>query len=394
MDLLRPVVQPYAWGSRHAIAGLQGRPVPSAGPEAELWMGAHPAAPSGLTRAERNLTLDAVVAADPDRELGVACRDRFGGRLPFLLKILAAEKALSIQVHPGREQAEAGFAAERGRDGARAYVDDWPKPELLHALTSFEVLAGFRAPGEAADVLDSIELAELHLVSSVLRGPGGPERLTEALRIILTWPEQDRAGLLGAVVQACGRVAAGTGVHAAAFGAVVRMSADHPGDIGLLASLLFQHRVLAPGEALFMPAGGLHSYIAGVGVEVLANSDNVLRAGLTAKHIDIPELLRIVDPAADVPVLPPLPLPGVPGAVVYMPPAPEFRLYRFTLTGEQTELPASGPRIALCTDGGALLRDAGGTELKLQQGGSCFLPDSDGMVTVTGEGTVFVATAG
>jgi mannose-6-phosphate isomerase len=192
MDLLRPVIQPYAWGSRHAIAGLQGRPVPSAGPEAELWMGAHPSAPSGLTRAGRNLTLDAVVAADPDRELGVACRDRFGGRLPFLLKILAADKALSIQVHPDRRQAEAGFAAERGQDGVRAYVDDWPKPELLHALTPFEVLAGFRAPGDAADVLDSIELAELHPVTSVLRGSGGPEPLTKALRIVLTWPEQDR----------------------------------------------------------------------------------------------------------------------------------------------------------------------------------------------------------
>ena len=148
MDLLRPVIKPYAWGSRHAIAWLQGRPVPSAGPEAELWMGAHPAAPSGLTRAGRSLTLDAVVAADPDPELGVACRDRFGGRLPFLLKILAAEKALSIQVHPDRRQAEAGFAAERCRDGVRTYVDDWPKPELLHALTPFEVLAGFRAPGD------------------------------------------------------------------------------------------------------------------------------------------------------------------------------------------------------------------------------------------------------
>jgi mannose-6-phosphate isomerase len=394
MDLLRPVIQPYAWGSRHAIAGLQGRPVPSADPEAELWMGAHPSAPSGLTRAGRNLTLDAVIAADPDRELGVACRDRFGGRLPFLLKILAAEKALSIQVHPDRRQAESGFAAERGRDGGRTYVDDWPKPELLHALTPFEVLAGFRAPGDAADVLDSIELAELHPVTSVLRGSGGPERLTEALRIVLTWPEQDRAGLLEALVPACGRVAGGTGSYAAAFDAVVRMSADHPGDIGLLASLLFQHRVLAPGEALFMPAGGLHAYIAGVGVEILANSDNVLRAGLTAKHIDIPELLRVVDPAADVPVLPPRPLAGLPGAVVYESPAPEFRLYRFTLTGEQTELPARGPRIALCTDGGALVRDAGGTELKLQQSESCFLSDADGTVTATGEGTVFVATVG
>ena len=161
------------------------------------------------------------------------------------------------------------------------------------------------------------------------------------------------------------------------------MSADHPGDIGVLASLLFQHRVLAPGEALFMPAGGLHAYIAGVGVEVLANSDNVLRAGLTAKHIDIPELLRIVDPAADVPVLSPRPLAGHPGAVVYESPAPEFRLYRFMLAGEQTELPASGPRIALCTDGGALLRDADGAELKLRQSESCFLSDADGTVTVT-----------
>ena len=394
MDLLRPVIQPYAWGSRHAIAGLQGRPVPSAGPEAELWMGAHPAAPSGLTRGGRNLTLDAVVAADPARELGVACRDRFGGRLPFLLKILAADKALSIQVHPGRRQAEAGFAAERGRDGVHTYVDDWPKPELLHALTPFEVLAGFRAPGDAADMLDRLELAELQPVTSALQGSGGPERLTEALRIILTWPGQDRARLLEAVVPACARVAGGTGGHAAAFGAVVRMSADHPGDIGLLASLLFQHRILAPGEALFMPAGGLHAYLAGVGVEILANSDNVLRAGLTAKHIDIPELLRIVDPAANVPVLPPRPLPGRPGAVVHESPAPEFRLYRFTLTSKQTELPASGPRIALCTDGGALLRDAGGTELKLRQSESCFLPDADGTVTATGEGTIFVATAG
>jgi mannose-6-phosphate isomerase len=172
------------------------------------------------------------------------------------------------------------------------------------------------------------------------------------------------------------------------------MSADHPGDIGLLASLLFQHRILAPGEALFMPAGGLHAYIAGVGVEILANSDNVLRAGLTAKHIDIPELLRIADPAADVPVLPPRPLAGLPGAVVYESPAPEFCLYRFTLSSEHTELPASGPRIALCTDGGALLRDSDGTELKLRQSESCFLSDADRAVTATGEGAVFVAAVG
>ncbi|MFF3879417.1 mannose-6-phosphate isomerase, class I [Streptomyces sp. NPDC001978] len=394
MDFLGPVIQPYAWGSRRVIADFQGRPVPSAGPEAELWMGAHPSAPSRVTRGGRDTTLDAVVAADPARELGVECRDRFGGRLPFLLKILAAEKALSIQVHPDRAQAEAGFAAEQGRDGARTYVDDWPKPEILCALTPFEVLAGFRDAGEAADVLDVLGLMDLRPVSGVLRAGGGPERLTEALRLVLTWPEGERAGLLDAVVSACRRVATRGGTHAAACDAVVRMSADHPGDIGLLASLLFRHLVLEPGEALFMPAGGLHSYIQGVGVELLANSDNVLRAGLTSKHMNIPELLRVVDPTVDVPVLPPRPLPGPPLVSVYDSTAPEFLLYRFSLDGEPVEVLKDGPRIALCVEGDAVLRDTSGSELKLSRGESCFMSAADGTVTATGEATLFVATVG
>src|SRR5271169_524140 len=161
MELLQPVIRPFAWGSRHGIAELQGRPVPSDGPEAELWMGAHPSAPSGVAET----TLDAVIAADPGRELGPPCVARFGPRLPFLLKVLSADQALSIQLHPSRAQAEAGFRAENPRrrrrpdqprrrrrpdqqrglppgDPARNYVDDWPKPELLYALTPFEVLAG------------------------------------------------------------------------------------------------------------------------------------------------------------------------------------------------------------------------------------------------------------
>src|SRR6266704_5641474 len=141
MDLLSPKVKPYPWGTRDAIADLQGRPVPAPGPEAELWMGAHPSAPSGVAWT----TLDEVIAAAPERTLGVECAARFGGRLPFLLKVLSAAKALSIQVHPSRAQAEAGYAAERDLapdDPRRNYVDDWPKPELLYALTPFEVVAG------------------------------------------------------------------------------------------------------------------------------------------------------------------------------------------------------------------------------------------------------------
>src|SRR6516162_108343 len=150
MELLQPVVRPYAWGSRYGIAELQGRPIPAAGPEAELWMGAHPSAPSGAA----GTTLDAHIAADPDRELGPDCVARFGPRLPFLLKVLSAQQALSIQLHPSRAQAEAGF-----RLNPQNYVDDWPKPELLCALAPFEVLAGLRAPRDAAALLRALGVA-------------------------------------------------------------------------------------------------------------------------------------------------------------------------------------------------------------------------------------------
>jgi mannose-6-phosphate isomerase len=166
VDLLGNTVQPYAWGSRTAIAELLGEPRPSTGPQAELWMGAHPSAPSVLTRDGVTGTLTAAIAANPRIELGAKAAARFGGRLPFLLKVLAADKALSIQLHPTREQAEAGFAREEAlgvpRDsGERVYVDDWPKPEILCALTPFEVLAGLRPAEQAAEALEGLGLPEL-----------------------------------------------------------------------------------------------------------------------------------------------------------------------------------------------------------------------------------------
>src|SRR6266571_8653370 len=174
MDLLRPVLRPYPWGTCTAIADLQGRPVPAPGPEAELWMGAHPSAPSGIDRDPgTGTTLDAVIAAAPGRELGAGCAARFGGRLPFLLKVLSAEKALSIQVHPSRAQAEAGYAAENARglaadDPARNYVDDWPKPELLYALTPFEVAAGLRTPADAGALLLALSVDSLRPLGLLL----------------------------------------------------------------------------------------------------------------------------------------------------------------------------------------------------------------------------------
>jgi mannose-6-phosphate isomerase len=395
MELLQPEVKPYAWGSRHAIAELQGRPVPSAGPEAELWMGAHPSAPSGLRRDGPPTTLEAVIAADPLGELGPASVARFGPRLPFLLKVLSAERALSIQVHPSRAQAQTGFRAENARglplgDPARNYVDDWPKPELLCALTPFEVLAGLRPAADAARLLRALGVDHLQPLAAELdRAPGARAGV---LGSILEWPESGRAELVGDVLAACARLASGDGPYAGACAAAVRAGADHPGDLGVVAMLLMRHTVLDPGQAVFMPAGGLHDYLRGTGIEVLANSDNVIRAGLTGKHIDVPELLKLLDPDVAVPVLAPRQVSD--GISVYETPAPEFRLYRLDLSGKRLVLPGTGPRILLCTEGRVVLRGQSGEEMALGRGESCFVSAADGAVTGAGPARAFLAGTG
>jgi mannose-6-phosphate isomerase len=427
MDLLRPVVRPYPWGTRTAIADLQGRPVPAPGPEAELWMGAHPSAPSVVDRA--GTTLDAVIAAAPDRELGPECAERFSGRLPFLLKVLSAEKALSIQVHPSRAQAEAGFAAENALglppgDPARNYVDDWPKPELLYALTPFEVAAGLRTPADAAAILRALAVDQLQPLVAALSAATSEQAMAGALASVLEWPEPGRAELLAAVAAACARLAAagrgasgasGGGPYADACAAAVRVAADHPGDLGVLALLLMRHEVLQPGQAVFMPAGGLHAYLQGTGIELLANSDNVVRSGLTSKHIDVPELLKLLDPSVSVPVLSPRVLAD--GIAWFDTPAPEFRLYLLDLAaqpgqgprlarpghgpqparpghGPRLALPGHGPRILLCLDGACVLRAASGEAIELSRGDSCFVSAADAPVHATGSARLALATPG
>jgi mannose-6-phosphate isomerase len=393
------VVRPYAWGSRHAIADLMGRPVPAPGPEAELWMGAHPSAPSGVG----GTTLDAVIAADPARELGPGCVARFGPRLPFLLKVLSADRALSIQVHPSRAQAQAGFRAENERglapdDPARNYTDDWPKPELLYALTPFEVLAGLRPPADAAAFLRALAVeplaplaAQLQTASAQLETASGPV-IAGLLGTILSWPPATRSVLVAEVVAACARLASAGGPYSAAAAAAVRVAADHPGDLGVVASLLLRHAVLEPGQAMFMRAGGLHAYLMGTGIELLANSDNVVRAGLTGKHLDVPELLALLDPSVEVPVLSPRGLAD--GIAWFDTAAPEFRLFLVDLVGNTATLPGEGPRIVLCTEGSAVLRSESGAAAEIGRGGSCFLSAADGLVSGAGTGHLFLASPG
>ena len=414
MDLLDAKTRAYDWGTTDAIAELQGRPVPAPGPEAELWMGAHPTAPSGVRRLSSSapapsttplaplgpsVTLDTLIAADPQGELGPEVTARFGGRLPFLLKVLSAARALSIQVHPSRAQAEAGYADEEERKVPRDapdrnYVDDWPKPELLYALTPFEVAAGLRTPADASALLQALDVDELKPLAAGLTDLGA------ALATVLRW--RDPAPLVASVAAACQRLADAGGPYADACAAAVRAAADRPGDIGVVALLLMRHAVLQPGQAVFMPAGGLHAYLRGTGIELLANSDNVVRSGLTSKHIDVPELLKLLDPAVEVPILAPRVLPD--GIICFDTPVPEFRLHVIELTGPELAIPGpapapahpgAAPRILLCLGGSCTLRAAAtGQELALTRGASCFIPFADGPVHATGHARLVQATPG
>jgi mannose-6-phosphate isomerase len=392
VDLLENTVQPYAWGSRTAIAELRGEPVPSPGPEAELWMGAHPAAPSRIVRAGVRTSLAEVVARAPEVELGARAMAEQGPRLPFLLKVLAAEEPLSLQAHPNPLQAREGFDREEAagipRDApGRNFRDPHAKPELLCALSPFEALCGFRPAAEALQILDAIESPALHPVRERLAGPDAPDALREAFTLLSTLPRDARSPLVEAAAAAARRL--GPAALDGAFAWTERLAAPHPADPGVVIALLLRRVRLAPGEALFLPAGSLHLYLHGVGVEVMASSDNVLRGGLTPKHVDVPELLRVVR-FADEPVPVVRPRPGRPGEQVYRTPAREFELSRIELSGGELEAAVLGPEILLCTAGQAEAA-SGAERLVLRRGASAFVPAATGSYRLSGAGTVFRA---
>jgi mannose-6-phosphate isomerase len=399
----------YAWGSRTALARLCGRPVPSAHPEAELWFGAHPADPAQVCVEGRTTSLLDLVAADPQRELG-AVAPAFGGRLPFLVKILAAEEPLSLQAHPSADQARAGFEREnRARvpmdSPMRNYRDENHKPELVVALEKFEALAGFRDPRRTVALLGSLAVPELVKYTELLAAQPDSAGLRTLFTTWITLPQAMLATLLPKVLDGCVRYLSGKpacGAHPGKeFAAEVRTTLElaeaYPGDAGVLAALLLNRVTLEPGQGLFLAAGNLHAYLRGIGVEIMANSDNVLRCGLTPKHVDVPELLRVLDfEPLDMPIVAPEPVAG--GSFRYRTPAAEFALRRFELVAgaEPTPIPRSGPGILLCTAGTVRLLQ-GIDELKITPGKAAWLSAGDIGVraqAVDGTAQLFCACVG
>ncbi|MEU1121467.1 MULTISPECIES: mannose-6-phosphate isomerase, class I [unclassified Streptomyces] len=380
MDRLSNTIRPYAWGSTTAIAELVGAE-PTGEPQAEMWMGAHPGAPSRTDRG----ALNEVVDADPERELGPAAVSKFGPRLPFLFKLLAAGAPLSLQVHPDLAQAKEGYEDEERRGVPidaphRNYKDANHKPELICALTPFAGLCGFRDPAETADLLEALDVDSLKPYVDLLHAQPEEAALREVLTAVLSADPEQMAETVTEVTAAARRLG---GAHAP----YADIAHHYPGDPGVIAAMLLNHVQLQPGEALFLGAGVPHAYLDGLGVEIMANSDNVLRCGLTPKHVDVPELLRIVRfEATDPGVL--RPEASVDGEEVYETPIDEFRLSRFVLPegAAAHDLTAATPQILLCTAGSVR---AG--ELPLKPGESAFVPAGE-KAEVSGTGTVFRAT--
>jgi mannose-6-phosphate isomerase len=406
MRLLRNAVRPYAWGSRTALAEFTGRPSPSDHPEAELWMGAHPGDPSrvaGPDGGEQSLL--ELIDADPAGQLGPQVARRFSDRLPFLLKVLAAEEPLSLQAHPSAEQAAEGYAREEElgiprKAAHRNYPDPTPKPELVCALTEFHAMAGFAPAERTVELLRALDSAELAKSAGLLAGQPDANGLRALFTTWITMPQQHLDELLPAVLKACAEHVDAGGEFTEHCRTALELADRHPGDAGVLASLLMNRLTLQPGEAIFLPAGNLHMYLRGMAIELQGNSDNVLRGGLTPKHVDVPELLRVLDfTCREMPVSTGEPDAQEPRMRVYRTPAPEFELSRIEWSGGDTDevvLSGGRPQIVLCSEGSIVLR--GERELTVPRGRSVWLPASEPPVAVrpaeSAGAQVFRATTG
>jgi mannose-6-phosphate isomerase len=389
-------VMPYAWGSRDGIAALQGRP-PADGPEAELWMGAHEHASSLLEPADGragSARLGAAVAADPDAVLGERVVQRFGPRLPFLVKVLSAARPLSLQVHPDAERARAGFAEEEaaGIDRSapnRCFRDPYAKPELLVALTPFEVLYGFADARAAALRLEGLGVARLAPTIEALRS-GAPTG--DAFLALLDWPAVDRAQLVGDVRNAAAAAAeAAAGAEAALLRWTCELADQYPQDPASVGALLLNYLQLAPGQAILVPCGQIHGYLLGTAIEVMGSSDNVVRAGLTSKHVALEELRGILARTATRPdVLEPVT--GPDGGQRWPVPQPEFALVRYKVT-EAREMAVEGPEILLCLDGTVEVA-ASPSRLALRAGESAFVSADSHSYALSGDGAVMRVTTG
>ncbi|MDI6956709.1 mannose-6-phosphate isomerase [Pantoea sp. Pa-EAmG] len=381
MQKLNNSLQNYAWGSKTALTELYGIENPQGLPMAELWMGAHPKSPStvevnGVTRSLRDVINDDQVAT-----LGAAVAQRFG-ELPFLFKVLCADQPLSIQVHPSKTAAEAGFARENAAGiplsaAERNYKDANHKPELVYALTPFQAMNGFRELPEIVSLLEPV--AGAHPQIAHFLENASEAALAKLFATLLSLKDESKSRALGVLKSAL------NAREGEPWQTIKTIASDYPDDNGLFSPLLLNVITLQPGEAMFLFAETPHAYLKGVALEVMANSDNVLRAGLTPKFIDIPELLANLKfeakPAATL-----LTQPQAQGDSLNFPiPVEDFAFAIHTLSATPQTLAQHSAALLFCIEGQAVIEKAG-QQLVLQPGESCFVAASESPVSAAGTG--------
>ncbi len=394
IGLLKNIIQEYAWGSRTAILELLGQSVPADKPQAELWMGTHPKAPSQVFADGLWRSLPEVIQESPEETLGQEVATRFSNKLPFLFKVLAAAKPLSIQAHPDKEQAGQGFARENELGipldaPHRNYRDDNHKPEIICALTPFWALNGFRQIEETLSLLEEARIPGLAEIVSSLRSHPNRDGLKKFFKDLMTTDSGKQRKIVEQAVNSAEKRTHEESV----WTWMIKLNAEYPGDMGVLSPIFLNLVRLEPQQAMYLPAGELHGYLEGVGIELMANSDNVLRGGLTPKHIDVQELLAVLNfTDGDLNILSPENL--TPGEAIYSTEAEEFVLSVIRI---KKAAPFSSPgdrsvEMMMCTEGEVSVTDlSAGDITRLTRGISIIVPAAVRQYSIEGDGILYKA---
>ncbi|PQQ26540.1 mannose-6-phosphate isomerase [Photorhabdus hindustanensis] len=376
-------IQHYSWGSKTALTDIYGVENPDNLPMAELWMGAHPKSSSFVTNPEtgKPIALNELIASDPEKYLGKKVSDRFH-RLPFLFKVLCAAQPLSIQVHPDKKSAEEGFAKENIAgipldSTERNYKDDNHKPELVYALTPFRAMNGFRPLNEIAQLLEFV-IAAHPKIPYFIQTPN-EQNLACLFSQLLNMSGKQKQLALGVLKSAL------NSRLGEPWDSIKKMTAFYPDDNGLFIPLLLNVIELEPGQAMFLCARTPHAYLEGVALEVMANSDNVLRAGLTNKYMDIPELMANLDFVSK-PTDTLFTLPKQEKTAKNFPvPVDDFAFSIYSLSKQPITLDNNSASIVFCVEGQTVIQ-SGEHQLRIFPGESVFISAAEKAVIIQGDG--------
>jgi mannose-6-phosphate isomerase len=389
-------IQEYAWGSKTFIPELIGEESPAKKPKAEMWMGSHSKAPSTAVFNDNRVSLAEFINNDPQGILGVSIAEKFSNRLPFLFKVIAVESPLSIQAHPNKEQAKAGFIRENMNNipldsPKRNYRDDNHKPEVICALEPLWILKGVRRIKDILKIAETLGVSEKGLGIDILKSKPNEEGLKNLFISLMNMEKDRKQKLINEILNRVKELRSSP-----SFEWIIKLRREYPDDIGILSPLFLNVLRLQPREAIWIPAGELHAYLEGAGLELMANSDNVIRCGLTTKHVDVLELLNIIN---FTPHTPEILSPEGHGKLEAFYPATseEFMLSVISLNNKDSIYKSRGLRsaeIMICMEGDAHITDQQNKGLlKIERGTSLFIPASVKQYVIQGEAIIYKAYA-